>query len=212
MRNGAAPRTGVPGPQTFEAPSRLHACLGAAADDADAAKATATAWLKEEQGSHRAQPLMCLGWVYSAQQRWDEAKQQFLAGREAAAPSDYLLRARLGAMAGNAVLAQGADADDAPEALALLDTAHADAMSAGDTHLAGDIAIDRARALVALNRDGEAATALAEARQNSPDNAYGWLLSATLSRRMTHWRKPRARSRLPRNCRRPTPKSGSKRG
>ncbi len=181
MRNGAAPRTGVPGPQTIApAPSRLHACLSAAVEDADAAEDTAQAWLKEEKGSHQAQPLMCLGAVYSAQQRWDEAQQNFLAGREAAATSDYLLRARLGAMAGNSALA----ANTPDQALPILDTAHTDALAAGDTRLGGDIAIDRARALVALKRDGEAAAALAEARSASPENAYGWLLSATLSRRM----------------------------
>jgi len=76
--------------------------------------------------------------------------------------------------------------------LPLLDAAHADALAAGDAHLAGDIAIDRARALVALKRDGEAAAALAEARAASPDNAYGWLLSATLSRRMGQWSQAQA--------------------
>jgi Flp pilus assembly protein TadD len=45
------------------------------------------------------------------------------------------------------------------------------------------IALDRARALVSLGQNGEAATALADARTADPDNAQAWLLSATLSRR-----------------------------
>jgi len=185
MREGSKPRTGTPLPETFEAPSRLHACLSAAAQDADAAEATATAWLNEEKGSHQAQPRMCLGWVYSTRQQWDEAEKSFLAGREIAAPTDHVLRARLGAMAGNSALANGLGAGGGPDrALSLLDAAHADAQAAGDTQLAGDIAIDRARALVALKRDGDAVVALAEARSASPGNAYGWLLSATLSRRL----------------------------
>lgn len=192
MREGSTPRSGVHLPETFTAPSRLHACLTAASQNADAAEDTANAWLKEEKGSHQAQPRLCLGWVYSTQARWADAEQSFFAGREIAAPSDHLLRARLGAMAGNSVLAEdGAEGDAADEAaggaaraLPLLDVAHADAQAAGDLHLAGDIAIDRARALVALKRDGDAVIALTEARIASPDNAYGWLLSATLSRRM----------------------------
>jgi tetratricopeptide (TPR) repeat protein len=181
MREGSTPRhTGIALPQTFEAPSRLHACLSAAADDPEAAEDTANAWLREARGSQQAEPRLCLGWAYSTQERWVDAERDFLAGRDIAAASDHLLRARLGAMAGNSALA----AAGADRALPLLDGAHVDALDTGDAHLAGDIAIDRARALVALKRDGEAATALAEARTASPDNAYGWLLSATLSRRL----------------------------
>ncbi len=181
MREGSTfRRTGTPLPETFEAPSRLHACLSAAAQDPDAAQDTANAWLREATGSQQAEPHMCLGWTYSTQQRWDDATRDFVAGRDIAATSDHLLRARMGAMAGNSALA--AEAPD--RALPLLDTAHGDALAAGDTHLAGDIEIDRARALVALKRDGDAAVALAAARAASPGNAYGWLLSATLSRRL----------------------------
>jgi tetratricopeptide (TPR) repeat protein len=181
MREGSTPRhTGIALPQTFEAPSRLHSCLSAAADDPESAEDTANAWLREAHGSQQAEPRLCLGWAYTTQERWDDAQRDFLAGRDVAAASDHLLRARLGAMAGNSALAAGT-----PEsALPLLDAAHADALITGDSHLAGDIAIDRARALVALKRDGEAATALTEARLASPDNALGWLLSATLSRRL----------------------------
>jgi tetratricopeptide (TPR) repeat protein len=181
MREGSRPRhTGIASPQTFEAPSRLQACLSAATDDPAAALDTANAWLRDAKGSQQAEPRLCLGWAYTTQERWDDAERDFLAGRDIAAASDHLLRARLGGMAGNSALAAGAAAG----ALPLLDAAHADALATGDSHLAGDIAIDRARALVALKRDSDAATALAEARTASPDNAFGWLLSATLSRRL----------------------------
>lgn len=181
MREGSRPRhTGIASPLNFEAPSRLHSCLTTATQDPAAALDTANAWLRKATGSQQAEPRLCLGSAYSTQELWDDAERNFLAGRDIAAASDHLLRARLGAMAGNSALAAGA----AGRALPLLDGAHADALATGDLHLAGDIAIDRARALVALKRDGDAATALAEARTASPDNAYGWLLSATLSRRM----------------------------
>ena len=89
------------------------------------------------------------------------------------------MRARLGAMAGNAALAQGAF----EQALTTLDLARNEASGAGDIRLTGEIAIDRARALVALKRNDDAAKALVEARTTAADNALAWLLSATLSRR-----------------------------
>ena len=71
-------------------------------------------------------------------------------------------------------------ADEQPaEALAAIEGVDA----AGDTALAGTIAIDRATALVALGRNEEAAAALAEARSVTPDEPQAWLLSATLARR-----------------------------
>ena len=58
------------------------------------------------------------------------------------------------------------------------------AADAGDTVLSASVSVDRARALVALGRNDEAAKALAEARTSDPANARAWLLSATLSRRL----------------------------
>jgi Flp pilus assembly protein TadD len=82
-------------------------------------------------------------------------------------------------MAGNASLAKGA-----PNlALGDFDKARADALAVGDKQLAGDIQVDRSRALVALGREDEARMALDEARNTSPQNAEAWLLSATLYRR-----------------------------
>jgi Flp pilus assembly protein TadD len=42
---------------------------------------------------------------------------------------------------------------------------------------------DRSRALVALGRNADAVTALQEAHRLAPEDAEGWLLSATLARR-----------------------------
>ncbi|MBO0750425.1 MAG: tetratricopeptide repeat protein, partial [Porphyrobacter sp.] len=58
-----------------------------------------------------------------------------------------------------------------------------DAMLAGDKPLAGSIAGDKARALVGLGRNEEAAATLQQAREYAPQDAQVWLLSATLSRR-----------------------------
>jgi tetratricopeptide (TPR) repeat protein len=140
----------------------------------------AQAWLAEgaKGPGERAEANLCLGLAQSRLGAWGEAETAFLAGRDAAG-ADRMLRARLGAMAGNAALAAGADA----RALAALDGAKADAAPLGDAGLSAGIALDRARALVGLKRPDEAGAALAEARAATPDNAEAWLLSATLSRR-----------------------------
>jgi tetratricopeptide (TPR) repeat protein len=83
-------------------------------------------------------------------------------------------------MAGNAALA-GARGE---AALALFTQALADATAASDEEMAGSIAADRARSLVSLERNLDAAQALASARELAPQNATVWLLSATLARRM----------------------------
>jgi len=108
---------------------------------------------------------------------WTKAAPMFLAARgETTAPD---ARARLAALAGNASLA----AQDPAGALSALELARSDLRDGGDGTLRAAIAVDRARALVALKRSAEAATALAEARNADPANAEAWLLSATLSRR-----------------------------
>lgn len=139
----------------------------------------AEAWLNSAKGSARAEPGQCLGVALAAQAKWDDAEAAFMAAREMTPANEPTNRARLGGMAGNALLAAG----KTEAALALLDQAHGEALGAKDPRLAGEISIDRARALVALKRDGDAAAALATARANAADNGQGWLLSATLSRR-----------------------------
>lgn len=149
-----------------------------AANPADAAR-FAAAWLNTAKGSARAEPGLCLGMALAAQGQWDQAKLAFVAAREATPASEPAGRARLSGMAGNALLAAG----QPDAALVLLDQAHGEALGANNPHLAGEISIDRARALVALKRDGDAAAALQTARTNAAENGQGWLLSATLSRR-----------------------------
>ncbi len=159
--------------------SRLEYCLDAIASGPTGAADDAEAWRDAVTGSARAEPNLCLGSAHARLEQWSDAEQAFLAGRDAAAETDSALRAKLGAMAVNAALAQGAF----EQALTTLDRARIDAGTAGDLRLTGEIAIDRARALVALKREGEAAAALVEARTSSADNPLAWLLSATLSRR-----------------------------
>jgi tetratricopeptide (TPR) repeat protein len=161
------------------ADDQLKECLQQAQSDPTAAVARATAWLAKARDAARAEPHECIGQAYAGLQRWSAARDAFLAARDARAANDHLGRARLGAMAGNAALA----GSDAATALADLDKAIADATLAGDNPLAGSIEADKARALVALGRNDEAAKALARARTEAPQDPQVWLRSATLSRR-----------------------------
>ncbi len=172
----AAPPPNLPPPPVT---GRLQACL----DDAEAGPAdaidTAEDWLSQSKGAAQVEPNHCLGAAHARRGEWGEAETAFLAARDAAPANDKGMRAKFGGMGGNAALA-----GQAPErALPILEQAHTDANSAGDIKLAGEVAIDRARALVALKREDEAVTLLVEARTSSTDNPLAWLLSATLSRR-----------------------------
>lgn len=147
-------------------------------------------WLAEAKGSARADPGECKGLALTRLERWVEAAAAFAAAHDDTPVFEQALRARRGAMAGNAALAAG----QAEAALAALDSAHGEARRAKDSALAGGIALDRARTLVALGRIEEAASALAEARGALAGDAQTWLLSATLSRRLG--KLPEAQSQI----------------
>lgn len=181
IERGRSPRRAAAStPPAVPVASRLETCMSAAASEPTTALELAELWLAESEPTGHGEAQLCLGSAEAALDRWDEAEAAFLAGRDAAPGTNLALRAKLGAMAGNAALARSAP----DRALAALDSAHADALVAADTALAGDIAMDRARALVALKREAEAAAALTEARTSNPANPQAWLLSATLSRRL----------------------------
>lgn len=154
---------------------RLADCLRDASANPTAALAEAGEWAKTVRGATAAEPAHCRGEALASLDRWAEARTAFEMARDVSTAPEN--RARYGAMAGNAALIAG----DPAGADALFAAAHADA--APQPPLAGRIAIDRARALVALKRDGDAAAALAEGRAAAPTSATGWLLSATLARR-----------------------------
>lgn len=178
-RRPRRPAAASPAPEVPRARTPLQECMSAVNSDPPGAIDIAEAWLAQSKGAPTAPAQFCLGNAHAALEHWEQAETAFLAGRDAAAASDLRLRAQLGAMAGTTALARGEPA----RALAALDQAHADALAAPDVELGGDIQVDRSRALVALKREAEAATALAEARQANPKNPEAWLLSATLSRR-----------------------------
>jgi len=178
----AAQAPAVTPPPAAGAPekTKLGACLAMIEEDPEAAGRVAQDWLKQAKGPERVEAGQCLGSALAAQEEFDGARKAFIDARDANPADSHASRARLGAMAGNAALA----GNDPTGALALLDIARTDAGAAHEQKLASQIATDRARALVALKRDPEAAAALADSRAGDPTNAEAWLLSATLSRRM----------------------------
>ncbi len=175
--------------------SRLAQCLTRTRQDAGGAANEAEAWLTEASGGERGDAAQCLGVAQAQLGQQSAAAETFLQARNATPSSDHRARALRGGLAGGALLARG----DPAGALAILDAARTDAQAAsgeaaaGQDAILGQIAIDRAIALVALNRVDEAAAALDTARTALPDNAQAWLLSATLSRRLGNFDEAQAR-------------------
>lgn len=159
---------------------RLEACLARAEQDSTAARIEAQSWLDNAIGMTKAEALQCRGYAEANLGRWADAGRSFISARDAHGEVDAKYRARLGAMAGNAMIA----AENNQQALQVLDRAEQDAVAAGFAPLLAEIAIDKARAHVNQNAPDAAALSLAEARRLAPNSARVWLLSATLARRM----------------------------
>ena len=158
----------------------LQSCLDQIG--ADPARAHTMAQIRRSQttGTDRVLANHCLGTAASALGLWDDARSAFLDARAETPADEIRARARFGMMAGNAALASG----DAAGALGLLGEAEGEARTAGSAPLQALAAIDRARALVALWRGEEALAALETATSLAPESAEGWLLKATLLRRL----------------------------
>ena len=150
--------------------------------ETDPARAHTQAQIKagETSGADRVIANHCLGLAATELGLWADARTAFLAARDETPEKEHAARARFGTMAGNAALGAG----QAEDALALLAAAETDARAAGSAPLEAFAALDRARALVALEREQEAIGALAAATRLAPDMGEGWLLTATLFRRL----------------------------
>ena len=158
--------------------SKGQSCLDLANTAPSEAIAMASEWVTTARGDDLAEAQSCLGMAYGRRDEWSDAETAFLAARDASG-ADRTARASYGAMAGNAALAGG----HADRALNALTNARTDAEAMHDTAGAAQIALDQARALVALHREGEARTAIDQALATLPGESDGWLLSATLYRR-----------------------------
>lgn len=161
------------------AQDRLASCIAKAARDPHAAVIDARLWVAEgADAAQRVRANHCLGLILANAGDFNGALAAF-ADAVAGIPAEQAVAAvPLMGMAGNAALA----GDRAQDALGWFDRALA-VQGYADNAVLGTMQADRARALVALGRDGDAAAALDEAHRLAPEDADGWLLSATLARR-----------------------------
>lgn len=158
----------------------LAGCLGTLEEDPARAHAMAQIRRSETTGADRVLANHCLGTAASALGLWQDARTAFTAARDETPEAEPRARARFGALAGAAALGGG----DADGAIPLLAQAESDARAAKAPLLEAIAASDRARALVALGRTEEALAALENSTALAPDRAEGWLLKATLLRRL----------------------------
>lgn len=154
---------------------QFEECLTLARTDPPSAVMEADMWAQQDGGFLA---KACHGLALGNDFRFAEAAPVFVEAAKGADARQDSRAARFYAQAGNAYIA----ADMPTEALGALDIALKSAAPTKSER--ADIEIDRARTLVALNRQDEAVIALGNARQLSPENPASWLLSATLARRM----------------------------
>lgn len=161
---------------TVQEADPVQQCFDRAEADPEAARLESRERFDRTTGLDRAIAGHCLGFALSLLDRWADAAEAFGRAKDVVPPDNPGYRTRLGAATASARLAAGE-----PEA-ALIELG---ALEAGDNaRLASRIAMDQARAFVALDRAGEAELVLDAARATDPDNAEAWLLSATLARRL----------------------------
>lgn len=168
----AAPASAQPLPTLTEV--QFAECLGLAREDSASAVTEASLWT-QQGGGYLARA--CHGFALAADFKFDLAAPLLTEAAKGAAEKNDPRAARFWAQSGNASIAN----DQPVEALSSLDGALAAAAANVEK---ADIEVDRARALVMLNRPDEAVLALTRARQFGPENGTAWLLSATLARRL----------------------------
>lgn len=149
-------------------------CAALSRSDPAAAEAAAHRW-RVDGGGHEAEA--CLGLALSGQERWREAAETFEAAARAAGAAGDVSAPDLWAQAGNGWLA----ADEPTRAMQAFEAALAPGTLAPE--LAGEIHLDRARALVALGNDSAARTEIDRGLELVPADPFGWYLSAALARR-----------------------------
>jgi len=163
----------IPVPAQYAA--KFQACLDQAVESPDKGVAFAQQW-RIEGGSFYARN--CMGFALARAERWPAAIVAFEQGAEEAERSGEMVQSgRLWAQAGNAALAGGDAAKARGEFDAALARGLPDGVEKGEVHL------DRARALVALNDSKGARDSIDIALVQVPRDPLGWLLSATLARR-----------------------------
>lgn len=155
--------------------AQFNQCLDLAIDDPASGVGNANEWLTLGGGYFARH---CLGFAYVRQQRWDAAATAFAQAANDAQSQGDRRATNLWTQAANAALA----ADQPTEGLSYINSALAQGTLTGDR--LGEAYLDRARILVALNRLEDARSDFAQVQALVPEDPLGWLLSATLERRL----------------------------
>lgn len=173
---------GSPVPQTI-GPSttltmtelRFNECVDLAIDDPASGIVEANKWRIEGGGFFARH---CLGFAYAEQFNWAAATRSFAQAAQEAEVAKYPRVANFWAQAGNAALA----GNEPQKALEYLNAALVQGSLLGLEK--GEVHLDRARAHVALNDYAAAKAEFVLVHKLAPQDPLGWLLSATLARRM----------------------------
>lgn len=165
----------TPAPKMSPQQARFEACADLAVSDPVRALDEAGAWQVEGGGVLARQ---CAGLAYIAQKRWSPAATAFEAAARAAEAQSDGRSTNLWVQAGNAALAGG----EAAKARGFFDAALSRGVLTGEA--AGEAHLDRARALASLGDLKAARSDLDLALKLVPADPLGWLLSATLARKM----------------------------
>lgn len=163
-----------PGPQPETEEGRAAYCQAAVRANPEAALASANRWRANGGGLHARQ---CVGLAYVALERWALAAATFEQAAQEADRASDARGADFWVQAGNAKLAGG----DPAGALTIFDTALRSRHLTPE--LRGEVHLDRARALVALDRLADARGDFDQAIALVPADPMVWYLSAALARR-----------------------------
>ena len=170
----AAPLAAAP-ERTADDGERYRQCLDLVRSDSAAALAQATAW---RAGGGGIPARHCLALAHGATGDYAAAATELVAAAQAAETAHDPHAADLWGQAGNAALLAGQAAP------AIADFGSGLAVAGSEPVRLAALLTDRARAFVAANRTTEAKADLTRATQLDPSSADGWLLLATLDRRL----------------------------
>ncbi len=160
---------------TSPADVRFNQCIDQAAEDPDNGLLAANKW-QIEGGTYLARN--CLGFAYAEREEWPKAIPAFVLAAEGAEAADDERAAIFWSQAGNAAFAGG------DHAAALKYFGSALAQDTLNGLLKGEVHLDMARVYVAMDQYDQAKAQFVLVHKLVPEDPLGWLLSATLARRM----------------------------
>lgn len=154
---------------------RFNQCIDQAADNPEKGLLAANRW-QIEGGEYLARN--CLGFAYAELEDWPKAVPAFVLAAEGAEAAGDKRAAIFWSQAGNAAFVAGDNAAALKYLGLALEQDQLDAMLRGEVHL------DIARIYVAMDQYDAAKQQFVLVHELVPEDPLGWLLSATLARRM----------------------------